>query len=178
MSKKVIILKFTGLILATMYFMSGGVLMPQDMMMMEHSGKYGIRLADKNLFPAPMLLKFKDDIGLTTEQVKRIEKIQETQKEYSIKKQADIDIKKLKLNTYLKEDRIERGKIENMVREIGNMRTDLQIQHINGLLDLRETLTPEQIKKLEDLKSNWMNQRMGKRKMKMMERMGQSPMGK
>ena len=178
MSKKVMILRFTGLILTAMYFMSGAMLMPQDMMM-EQYGRYGIRLADKNLFPAPMMLRFKDDIGLTADQVKKIEKIQDTQKELFIKKQADIDIKKIKLNAYLKEDHVDRSKMESMVREIGNMRTDLQILHISELLDLREILTPDQIKKLEDLKSDWMGSDwMGQRMWQRMgERMGQRNMG-
>jgi Spy/CpxP family protein refolding chaperone len=162
----------TGLILATVYFTLGAQMMPQRMM--EHA-RFGIMLVDKNLFPAPMLLKHKDDIGLTAEQVSKIEKMQAEQMEIFIKKQAEISVKELKLSTFLKEDKIDRGKLESMIMEIGKMRTDLQVQHINHLLDLRDLLTAEQLKKLESFKQDRMKERMGKRMMRMKERFGDRP---
>ncbi len=169
MSKKIIIVMITGLILATVYFTLGAQMMPQRMM--EHA-RFGIMLVDKNLFPAPMLLRHKDDIGLTAEQVSKIEKMQEQQQESFIKKQAEINVKELKLSTFLKEEKIDRGKLESMILEIGKMRTDLQVQHINHLLDLRDLLTAEQLKKLENFKQDRMKERMGKRMMRMKERLG------
>ncbi|MCX6581698.1 MAG: hypothetical protein NT166_16125 [Candidatus Aminicenantes bacterium] len=170
MSKKIIILAITGLLLVTMYFTLGAEMRPQRMM--EHA-RFGIMLVDKNLFPAPILLKHKDDIGLTAEQVGKIEKMQVQQQESFIKRQADISVKELKLGAYLKEDKIDRGKMESMILEIGKMRTDLQVQHINHLLDLKDLLTAEQLKKLESFKRDRMGQRMEKRMMRMKERHGE-----
>ncbi|MDQ1351347.1 MAG: hypothetical protein QG657_1649 [Acidobacteriota bacterium] len=169
MIKKIIILAITGLMLVTAYLTLGAQMMPQRMM--EHA-RFGIMLVDKNLFPAPMLLKHKDEIGLTAEQVSKIEKMQAEQQEIFIKKQAESNVKELKLSTYLKEDKIDRGKLESMIQEIGKMRTDLQVQHINQLLDLRDLLTAEQLKKIDALKQDRMKQRMGKRMMRMKERFG------
>lgn len=170
MSKKIIILSIAGLMLVTVYFTLGAQMMPQRMM--EHA-RFGIMLVDKNLFPAPMLLKHKDDIGLTAEQVDKIEKMQAQQQEMFIKKQAEISVKELKLGTFLKEDKIDRGKLESMITEIGKMRTDLQVQHINHLLDLKDILTAEQLKKIDALKEDRMKERMGKRMMRMKERLGE-----
>lgn len=169
MSKKIIIVMITGLILAAVHFTLGAQMMPQKMM--EH-GRFGIMLVDKNLFPAPMLLMHKNDIGLTAEQVTKIEKMQNEQMEIFIKKQAEINVKELKLSTYLKETKIDRGKLESMILEMGKMRTDLQVQHINHLLDLRDLLTAEQLKKLETFKQDRMKERMGKRMMRMHDRLG------
>jgi Spy/CpxP family protein refolding chaperone len=173
MTKKIIILLITGLMLAMAYFTMDAQMMPQRMM--EHA-RFGIMLVDKNLFPAPVLLKHKDDIGLTAEQVGKIEKMQVQQQETFIKKQAEINVKELKLGTFLKEDKIDRGKLEGMIQEIGKMRTDLQVQHINHLLDLRDLLTADQLKKLENFKEDRMRERMGKRMMRMKERMGDRKM--
>lgn len=173
MTKKIIILLITGLMLAMAYFTMDAQMMPQRMM--EHA-RFGIMLVDKNLFPAPVLLKHKDDIGLTAEQVGKIEKMQVQQQETFIKKQAEINVKELKLSTFLKEDKIDRGKLEGMIQEIGKMRTDLQVQHINHLLDLRDLLTADQLKKLENFKEDRMRERMGKRMMRMKERMGDRKM--
>ncbi len=173
MTKKIIILLITGLMLAMAYFTMDAQMMPQRMM--EHA-RFGIMLVDKNLLPAPVLLKHKDDIGLTAEQVGKIEKMQVQQQETFIKKQAEINVKELKLGTFLKEDKIDRGKLEGMIQEIGKMRTDLQVQHINHLLDLRDLLTADQLKKLENFKEDRMRARMGKRMMRMKERMGDRKM--
>lgn len=172
MIKKIIILAITGLMLVMAYFTVNAQMMPQRMM--EHA-RFGIMLVDKNLFPAPMLLRHKADIGLTAEQVSKIEKMQTEQQEMFIKKQAEINVKELRVSTYLKEDKIDRSKLESMIMEIGKMRTDLQVQHINQLLDLRDLLTAEQLKKLENFKQDRMKERMGKRMMRMKERFGDQP---
>ncbi|MCU0288911.1 MAG: Spy/CpxP family protein refolding chaperone [Acidobacteria bacterium] len=173
MNKKMIF-GILGLILVISFF-SLTAAMPQRMM--EH-GRFRIMLAEKNLFPAPVLLMHKNDINLTAEQVNKIEKMQEVHKETMIRKQADIDVKELKLSTYLKEDKIDRGKMESMIREIGNMRTDLQVLHINQLLDMKDILTPEQLMKLDELKRSRLDkrmERMGQRRMGMKNRMGDQP---
>jgi hypothetical protein len=53
--------------------------------------------------------------------------------------------------------------MEKMIRDIAKMRTDLQVDRLNYLLDLKSLLTPEQITKIEELKKekrrHWMRQR-------------------
>ena len=117
-------------------------------------------MVEKNLLPANMLLKFKDEIGLTTDQVSKITKMQDGYRETAIKKQADIKILELKLGSYMKESKIDRAKMEKMIRDIGKMRTDSQIEHINYLLDLKDILTAEQVKKIDEFKKNRMHDRM------------------
>jgi Spy/CpxP family protein refolding chaperone len=111
-------------------------------------------MAEKNLFPVHQLLKFKDEVGLTDEQVTKIEKMQLVHSEYVVKKKADIKVSELKFAAYLKKDKINRSTVAKMIQEIGKKKTDLLIDNINYLLDVKEILTPEQIKKIEDLKKN------------------------
>lgn len=163
MSKKIIILAIAALMVSSIAFaMEPG---PGDHRMMRHAG-YRIMMAEKNLLPAHMLLKFKDEIGLTDSQIDKIDKMQDAYQEAAIKKQADVKVQELKLNSYLKEDKIDRGKMEKMIRAIAQMRTDSQIDHINYLLDLKDILTPEQVKKIDEFKKDRMHKRMDSRRSK------------
>ena len=175
MSKKVIILIIAGFVLTSSYFMLESA--PMERKMMRHA-RFGIMMAEKNLFPANLLLRVKDEIGLTQEQTNKIEKMEGIYQESAIRKQADIKIQELKFHSYLRGDQIDRSKMEKMIRTIAKMRTDSIIDHINFLLDLRDTLTPEQIAKIEDIKKQRMHKMMRHRKtgrrdrcMRMKERM-------
>lgn len=151
MTKKVTILTLiaVGLILISASFtVDAAVMSPR---MMRHAG-FRIGMAEKNLFPGHMLMRFKDEIGLTEDQVSKIEKMQELFQETAIRKSADIKIQSLKLRSYLKDDQINRKKMGKMIRDIAKMKTDMQIDRMNYLLDLKSLLTPEQLTKIEELK--------------------------
>ena len=163
MSKKIIILVIAALMASSFAFSLEPA--PTDHRMMKHAG-YRIMMAEKNLLPAHMLLRLKDEIGLTDEQVDKIGKMQGAYQEAAIKKQADVKVQELKLNSYLKEDKVDRGKMEKMIRTIAKMRTDSQIDHINYLLDLKDVLTPEQVKKIDEFKKDRMHERMDRRRHK------------
>jgi len=157
--------KVTILITAVLIFVSVNLLAQhgtRDRDQVRHA-RYGIHMAEKNLFPGPMLLKFKDEIGLTAEQVNKIEKMADLFHEAAIKKHADIKIKELKVHSYLKEEQVDRKKMEIMIREIAKMKTDMQVDHMNYLLDLKNLLTPEQLAKIESLKKERIHQRMKNR---------------
>jgi Spy/CpxP family protein refolding chaperone len=130
--------------------------------MLKHM-KQGIRMAEKNLFPAQILLKLKEKVGLTKDQVRTIEKMRDAHQESTIRRTADIKILELKIGSYMEKEKINRGKLEKMLREVAAMKTDLTIANINYLLDLRDLLTPEQIKKIESIKSEMKQRRMERR---------------
>jgi hypothetical protein len=72
--------------------------------------------------------------------------------EAAIRRGSDIKVLELKFASLLKNNRIDRREMEKMAREIGKLKTDLQVDHLNYLLDVRDTLTPEQIQKIEKFK--------------------------
>lgn len=116
--------------------------------------KFRIPMAEQNLFPARILLRMKDEIGLTDKQIAKIEEMRTARREASIKRKADIELMELKVKTYLKEGKIDRGKLEKLIRQAADLKTGMQITHINHLLDLRELLTKEQLEKIDELKKN------------------------
>ena len=163
MTKKLVTIIAAGLILMAANFSANAeAAAPPGRDMMKHA-RFGIRMAERNLLPAYMLLKFKDEIGLTEDQVNKIEKMQEQFAEYAIKQKADLKIKEMKFHSYLKKDKIDRKNMEKMIREITSMKTGMQIAHMNYLLDLKELLTPEQLQKIETFRKErrlkWLKER-------------------
>ena len=143
---------------------------------MRHTG-FGIMMAEKNLLPARMLLRFKDEIALTAEQVSKIEKMNEAFQEAFIRRQADVKVQELKLNSLLKEEKVNRGKMEKLIRGIAKMKTDAQIDRINHLLDVKAVLTADQIKKIDEFKRTRMKRRMKDRKDRSEKRRMRRPRG-
>lgn len=127
--------------------------------MLKHM-RHGVRMAEKNLFPAQILLKLKEKINLTKDQVITIEKMRDAHQESAIRRTADIKVLELKIGSYMEKESINRGKLEKMLRQVAAMKTDLTIANINYLLDLRDLLTPEQIKKIESIKDGMRRMRM------------------
>jgi len=170
MTKKVTILTLiaAGLILISANVTVEAAVMSPDMM--KHA-RFKMRMVEKNLFPARMLIRFKDEIDLSADQVSKIEKMQELIQEASIRRTADIKILSLKFHSYLKKEQINRKKMEKMIREIAKMKTDLQIDRMNYLLDVKNLLTAEQVAKIEELKNERRREWMRKRGPRMRERM-------
>ncbi len=126
--------------------------------------KYEMRMAEKNLYTGRMLLKMKDTIGLTAEQTAKIEKMEAAHKEVRDKRDAEIKALFVKLDAYLKEEKIDRAELERKLRAIAVIRTDMQIESINHLLDLRELLTASQLAKIDELKKEHRHKMMDKKK--------------
>jgi Spy/CpxP family protein refolding chaperone len=124
---------------------------------------YGIHLAEKNLFPVQMLLKFKVEIGLSDEQVGKIEKMQLKHQESMIKQSSDIRLLELKIGNALKAEPVDRAAVEKMIREVGNMKTNLSVKRINFLLDVKNILTTDQLNRIEKMKNEMRLKRYGQR---------------
>ena len=114
--------------------------------------KTGIFLAEKNLFDARFILRFKEDINLSEEQRKKVENLLLAFEENSIKKSAEVKIRELRFASYLKSEKINRKKMERQLKAISKMKTDFLIDYINYLLDLKQIMTPVQIEKLKEIK--------------------------
>jgi Spy/CpxP family protein refolding chaperone len=112
----------------------------------------GVFLAEKNLFDARFIMRFKEDINLSKEQEKKVENLLLAFEENSIKKSAEIKIRELRFASYLKSEKINRKKIERQLKAISKMKTDFLIDYINYLLDLKQIMTHAQIEKLKEIK--------------------------
>jgi len=152
MNKKFIFLLIMVLLLGTLSQAQAGKRLPPNLL---GSMRFGLYMAENNLFEARFILHMKSEIGLTSQQEKKIEDMMLSYEESAIRRGSDIKVLELKFASQLKGNRIDRREMEKMVREIAKMKVDLQVGHINYLLDVRETLTPEQIQKLEKMKEKF-----------------------
>ncbi len=147
--------KLIFLILVLTVLGTGAAVLPAQQGQRSHlmqNLRFGLFMAENNLFEARMILRFKAEIGLSDEQAKKIENMMLAYDETAIRREADMKVLELHFASLLKNDKVNRREMEKMAREIGDMRTNTQIDHLNYLLDIRDTLTPEQIAKLEQLK--------------------------
>lgn len=117
--------------------------------------KHGFGMLDSNMIRGQMLLKMKDELGLTPDQEKKIEQMSLNFQESVIKRMADTKVLELKLTNYLQGDKIDKKSIEKMVKEVAMMKADMQVDRIFHYLDIKGVLTPEQLKKVEELKKNF-----------------------
>jgi Spy/CpxP family protein refolding chaperone len=110
-------------------------------------------LREAKLYGGRKLLRVKDELGLTAAQVEKIENLVLEQEAFCIRASAEIKIKELRFASYLESGAGEnqRREIARYIREISKEKTDLIIHHMNYLLDLKELLTPRQLKILEQL---------------------------
>jgi len=165
MNKKIIFLLIMVLLLGTLSQAQEEKRMRPNPL---NSMRFGLYMAENNLFEARFILHLKAEIGLTPEQEKKIGDMMLAYEESAIRRGSDVKVLELKFATLLKGNRIDRREMEKMAREIGKMKTDLQVGHLNYLLDVRDILTPEQIQKLEKMKEKFrgeMREKMDKRGM-------------
>jgi Spy/CpxP family protein refolding chaperone len=165
MNKKTIFLLIMFLLLGSLSQAQDNKKLRPNMNML-NSMRFGLYMAENNLFEARFILHLKAEIGLTAPQEKKIEDMMLAYEENAIRRSSDIKVLELKFASLLKGNRIDRREMEKMAREIGKMKTDLQVGHMNYLLDVRDALTAGQVQKLEKMKEKFrgeMRERMGKK---------------
>ena len=163
MNKKIIFLLVMVLLAGSLAQAQGGKRLRPNTL---NNLRFGLYMAENNLFEARFLLRLKTEIGLSAQQEQKIEDMMLAYEESAIRRGSDIKVLELKFASLLKGDRIDRREMEKMAREVGRMKTDLQVGHLNYLLDVRDILTPEQLQKLEKMKEKFrgaMREKMGKR---------------
>lgn len=110
--------------------------------------KYIFQLREKNLYPGTTLLDLSIEIGLSEAQQQKIEQLMLKHQESVIRKSAEIKITEMRFARFIQSGKLDRQEAAQWIRSISEQKTDLVIDHMNYLLDLRELLTPDQIKKL------------------------------
>jgi hypothetical protein len=110
-------------------------------------------MAERNLFDGRLILRLKDEIHLSKEQESKIENLMLSFEEYTITRGAEIKVKEIHLASYIKSDKIDRKKIAMILREISQMKIDFSISYLNYLLDIREIISPQQLKKIIAIKA-------------------------
>ena len=106
----------------------------------------------RNLFTASILLNLQDEIGLTEEQVKRIQNLRTDFNKEKIRYESESRLLQLELRNSMDSDSVNRKMVESLIRKIGELETTRQIDSVNHFLELKSILTEAQIQKIRDFR--------------------------
>ena len=109
--------------------------------------------AGQDFLPARLLLRAKDELGLSGEQVKKINALVEAHEQWAIKFKAEMKIKALKLRSITGEMDIQEA--EKLIREQADMHATMQIARLHLQKELQAVLTPEQAAMAAKLKNTF-----------------------
>ena len=93
------------------------------------------------------ILRYKDYLRLTGEQVKKLEQLRDNYQRQSIRTDADTRIMDLDIAALLDKPTVDVPKVEQKIREVEKMRADLRIARVRAVEQAKALLTAEQRKK-------------------------------
>jgi len=114
----------------------------------EHFGSMGTREEGP---PISMIIRNREKLDLSSDQVKNLERLRTDFEKQSIRKEADIRVAKLDLHALLHTQPVDMKKVEAKVHEIERLRADLQFARIRATQKAKEQLSLEQRQKLDEL---------------------------
>jgi uncharacterized membrane protein len=94
-----------------------------------------------------LILKYKDYLRLSGEQVKKLEQLRDNYQRQSIRTDADARIIDLDVATLLDKPSVDVQKVEQKIREVEKLRADLRIARVRAIEQAKALLTAEQRKK-------------------------------
>lgn len=100
-----------------------------------------------------LMLRHRDKLGLTADQVRHLERLKSEFEKESIRKEADLRVAEMDLKALRDAQLVDLVKVEAKVREIERLRGDLRLARIRTVERGKEQLTAEQRKKFQELLS-------------------------
>jgi hypothetical protein len=101
-----------------------------------------------------LMLRHRDQLGLSQDQVRKLEQLRHDFERESIRRDADLRVAEMDLASLTEASEIELGKVEAKVREIERLRSDQRLARIRAIQKAKEELTADQRKKLQEIISD------------------------
>lgn len=98
-----------------------------------------------------LMLSHREQLGLSSDQVRGLERLRSDFQRESIRFEADLRIAEIDLNSLLTADPVELQKVEAKVREIERLKADFRLARIRTVEKGKALLTAEQRAKLNDV---------------------------
>ncbi|MEX0807029.1 MAG: periplasmic heavy metal sensor [Candidatus Binatia bacterium] len=98
-----------------------------------------------------LMLRNRERLGLSADQIKNLERIRNDFTKESIKSDADLRIAEMDLNSLLEAQPVELTQIEAKIREIERIRGDLRIARVRAIEKGKEQLSADQRRKFRQL---------------------------
>jgi Spy/CpxP family protein refolding chaperone len=112
--------------------------------------RFGARDAREDRAVITQILRHKDYLALSPEQVKKLEQLRDNFQRRSIRNEADARILELDIAALLDNPAVDVAKVETKIREVEKLRADLRIARVRAIEQAKAVLTPEQRKKFYD----------------------------
>ena len=112
--------------------------------------RFGARESVENRPAISQILSYKEYLGLSPEQVKKLEQLRDNFQRQSIRNEADARIVEVDIAALLDSPTVEVAKVEAKIREAEKLRADLRIARIRTIEQAKAVLTAEQRKKFSD----------------------------
>jgi len=109
--------------------------------------RFGTRDSREDRPMISLILKYKDYLRLTGEQVTKLEQLRDNYQRQSIRTEADARIIDLDVAALLDKPTVDVPKVEQKIREVEKMRADLRIARVRAVEQAKALLTAEQRKK-------------------------------
>lgn len=90
------------------------------------------------------MLKYKDYLRLSSDQVKKLEQLRDSYQRQSIRAEADMRILELDIAALTDQQSVEVPKVEQKVRELEKTRADVRIARVRAIEQAKGVLTAEQ----------------------------------
>jgi Spy/CpxP family protein refolding chaperone len=97
----------------------------------------------------PMMAR---ELNLTSEQQEKMKAARDREQRKAIQARADIQLARLDLRKLMEADKPDSKAIEAQIDKIAGLRAGLEKSHVATMLEFRASLTPDQQKKLRDLR--------------------------
>ncbi len=101
-----------------------------------------------------VLLRNREKLGLSDEQIKKLEQLRSDFEKQTIRNEADVRVAEIDLNNLLQTTPADMAKIEGKIREIERLRADLRIARIRAIDQGKTLLSAEQRKRLQEIISD------------------------
>jgi Spy/CpxP family protein refolding chaperone len=100
--------------------------------------------------------RMQKELGLTDEQVKKISDINRDHEKKMLDYREKLAPKNIQLKRLLLDDAVDMASVRSLVKEISDLRAELQILRIQHRLDIEKVLTPEQKAKMKQHRKHMM----------------------
>ncbi len=91
-------------------------------------------------------------LGLDEKQREAIKEIKSRVMKDTIRKRADLEIARIDLKDIIHKDQVDMNAAEATLKKIASLQTDIRLSHIKAMQEIKSKLTPEQRKKLEEMR--------------------------
>jgi Spy/CpxP family protein refolding chaperone len=114
-------------------------------------GRAGRGMSEPDRPLITIMLHHRNELGLSPEQVSRLETLRGEFSKEAIRRDADIRIAELDLATLLEQEPVDLAKVEPKVRELAQLRADFRIARLRAIEQGKAVLTPEQRTRLQTM---------------------------